>query len=301
MDYQLHSENWGGVLAFPAMAAENLPDIDGDFIKTLIFILSSPKKASDKQISDALHIDISRVDEALSYWIAKGILSDKKPVKSAVSKPSPDMISSHELADMRKNNQQAAFLFEGAEQIYGRPLQSMERRMILYIFEYTLLPVDVILMIIDYCVKIGKSTPRYIQKVSEDWADKEINTHQKAEEKIHSLLLQNEHEHLIRNCFGIHNRRISVKESGYITQWFEEYHMPISLIELAYEKCVNATGELSFPYIHTILSGWHKKGYQTPQEVAQKDTKKKRAPKKSPSYDLEELEQKGLFLSEAKE
>ena len=39
------------------------------------------------------------------------------------------------------------------------------------------------------------------------------------------------------------------------------------MLRLAYEKTVDNTGKVSFPYIHKILSTWHEKGFQKPEEA----------------------------------
>lgn len=299
MNYQLNLEGWGSILAFPAIAAEEISLIPDNALKVLLLLLSRPEMKSGEDIEKALNMKPEQVEEALTFWVKKGVLAKQTQKKASIKKPTADSITSEELAEMRTNNEKASSLFSGVEQLYGRPLNSLERRVILYILQYTLLPPDVILMIVDYCLREGKASPQYIQKISEDWAKQEINTHQKAEEKINNLLEQNEHERLVKNCFGIHNRKLSTKESGYISKWMQEYKLSIPLIQLAYERCVDSTGELSFPYINKVLSSWHKKGFVSPKDVNENETVKKGAKSKSaPSYNLEELAQKGLFLPE---
>ena len=66
------------------------------------------------------------------------------------------------------------------------------------------------------------------------------------------------------------------------------------MLRLAYEKTVDNTGKVSFPYIHKILSTWHEIGFQKPEEALSESAppeKQKKEEKKEYSFDLEEFEQ----------
>ena len=78
-------------------------------------------------------------------------------------------------------------LFEQSEQLYSRPLKPTERRTLLYIYEYCELPIDVILMVVDFCIRYNKS-PRQILSICEDWSDNDITTHEQAERVLFSSM-----------------------------------------------------------------------------------------------------------------
>ena len=84
------------------------------------------------------------------------------------------------------------------------------------------------------------------------------------------------------------------KNKNGIEQWYCEFHFSIDMLRLAYEKTVDNTGKVSFPYIHKILSTWHEKGFQKPEEALSESAppeKQKKEEKKEYSFDLEEFEQ----------
>ena len=60
------------------------------------------------------------------------------------------------------------------------------------------------------------------------------------------------------------------------------------MIKAAYERTVNNTGKLSFPYMNTIIKAWFEKGIKTVSQIGEKDVKKN--PKKNNAdYEADEM------------
>lgn len=303
MNYQMNWKNYRGMTAIPTQAVAHLREASGDSLRVLLLLFSEAEPLSVKDISNRLLISEGQAKDALRYWCEKGILVEDSEAKPAVTvvKPSAASITSEELSAACESDPQTLLLFENAETLYGRPLKPLERRTLLYILQSTMLPVDVILMMIDFCVRSDKLTPRYLMTLAEDWADKNIVSHEAAERQIQFLSEKTERERLITGCFGIYNRRLTKKESDYIEKWFSSYSFSLPIIQLAYEKNVDTTGSFSFPYINKILTNWHKAGIKTPEDVAENEalhSKKTDSSQKETSYDLNELSKRGLFIPE---
>lgn len=304
MDYQINWKNLHGITGIPTQAIAYIKEAPGDYLRILLLLFSESSFLSTEEISNKLSISQSNVDDSIRYWAEKGILifpEENVVEKPFFKKPSASSVTSEELTEAFDSDPQTRLLFENAELLYGRPLKPLERRNLLYILQNTLLPVDVILMIIDFCVRMDKLSPRYLLSVCEDWADRNINSHELAEEQIQFLTEKTERERLIVGCFGIHNRRLTKKESNYIEKWFCEYAYSIPIIQKAYEKTVDAIGKLSFPYLNKILTSWYNEGIKTPEEAAEKDIRTPKTPprvEKETSYNLNELSKRGLFVPE---
>lgn len=303
MNYQLNFPAFSGLIALPAAVTEHLPEASGLAVKVLIALLSAQGgKPTPEEIASTLGVSAEDARDGLKYWVSKGILTtEEKEKREAVKlvKPGSNTITSKELADQMEHNAQVRCLFESAETLYARPLSAMERRTLLYALQSTLLPVDVILMIIDFCLRIGKASVNYILRVCEDWAEQEINTHELAEERIRRDLEKNEGEKLVMSCFGIHGRKLTKKESDYINKWLHQYGFQLNMVRLAYERTIDSIGELSFPYINKILTEWHKHGIATPEQANSKDAKPAgKQEEKQPSYDLDKLSKRGLYIPE---
>ncbi|MEG2074777.1 MAG: DnaD domain protein, partial [Angelakisella sp.] len=98
-------------------------------------------------------------------------------------------------------------------------------------------------------------------------------------------------EGLIRSLFGINDRELSAKEKNYIATWFGDYGFDTDLIKLAYEKTVDNTGKVAFPYIHKILSQWHTNGIRTVEGAEREmNAKQPRKGAEDASFDLRDIE-----------
>ena len=147
-------------------------------------------------------------------------------------------------------------------------------------------------MVIEYCGTLGKKSMRYIQKVALEWLDCEIDTVEKAEERIRALNEAKSWEGEIKSVLEIRDRNLVTKEREFCESW-RMLGLSPELIRAAYERTVEKTGKLSFPYLNKILVSWKQKGIKTPAD-AEAETKAKAAADK-PSFDIDELERRMML------
>ena len=81
------------------------------------------------------------------------------------------------VAKRMSESTEIACLMQEAEQVLGRLISNGDSATLLMIHDDFGLPADVISMLLQYVVSIGKPNMRYIEKVAMNWADEEINTH----------------------------------------------------------------------------------------------------------------------------
>ncbi len=136
-----------------------------------------------------------------------------------------------------------------------------------------LLPYDVIMLGIEHCVTEGKMSLRYVEKLLCDFADREINTYELAEEYIRTRTLYKSFEGKIRTKLGLGQRSLTPKEKAMISCWQTEWKVSDELIDFAYEKTVEKTGKASMSYMNKILENWHTAGFKTRAEVEMGDVK----------------------------
>ncbi len=98
------------------------------------------------------------------------------------------------------------FLMEEAQQILGRLINNGESATLLMLHDDYGLPVDVIIMLIQYAVGIGKGNLRYIEKVAINWADEEIFTHEQAEAKLRLLDERLQAWHTVEQALSLERR-----------------------------------------------------------------------------------------------
>ena len=184
-------------------------------------------------------------------------------------------------------------LLDELQAVLSRPLTPYETEGFLYLYSGLRLPASYLLMAAQYSREIGRDNIRQIEKLVTGWVEKGVDTHDKAEEEIARLSRRRSNEGTIKALFGIGDRELSAKEKEFIDHWCTDYGYGPELIKLAYDRTVDNTGKVAFPYLNKILTRWHEEGIKTPGEaVAEMEGGKKGGPGQSPgdsSYDLDEI------------
>jgi DnaD/phage-associated family protein len=161
------------------------------------------------------------------------------------------------------------------------------------------LPVEVLLMLIEYCVSIGKNSLSYISKAAKTWSEKEIDSIEKADEQIHILRRCDNTWKRLCELTGISTPRPTASQSNYLSHWTNELKFDIDMIYLAYEEMANHTDKISFPYMNKVLQNWYDAGIKSAadiEEAKQQRTAEKAKPAKQKkpsgyeaSYDIDEF------------
>ena len=303
MEYEINPKKINKLTALPSEISTYINEVSGESLKVLLIIFSEENNLSSHEIATKLDLTISQVEDSLRFWKSKEIIiiTEKNKVTLSAKKPSASQISSEELKAARKEDKYINMLFKQSEQLYSRPLKPMERRTLLYIYEFYNLPIDVILMVIDFCIRYNKP-PRQILSICEKMSDNNITTHERAEKEIQLLTEKYTIESQVRHCFGIYDRKLSANEKNLINKWFLEYNFRINMIRLAFNRCIDSIGKLSFQYINKILFNWQKENIRTPEDLEKFENAKSKISKsisKHTSYNLDELLTKsGLFIPE---
>ena len=282
----------------------------------------TPKSA--EQIAEELHIDKAIVNEAIFYWIDNGFIVPEgvdgvttvriEPVRQApaptapkASQPTADtppaesekrlgssMASDEEILQRAKESAEFKFLLQKSQQIYGRTISKAERSMLLSLMDYYGLPVEVILMLIQYAVSAGRTGTNYIHTVGICWAEEGIRTHEQAEEKIAVLQKSNKLWNAFVQQAGIAHRNPTKKQQAYFDKWTGEWQMSTELIACAYEEMLDAIDKVNYKYLDKILTTWHEADIQSLAQLqAFEKAKASAAPKGSgdsaPSFSVDKF------------
>ena len=293
-----------GIVALPAdVVDKHIKNASGAFFKVLLVLLRNDKDGiTSEDIEKMTGIAADQVDEAALYWARNLVIPESMIDKELASLPSktvvePVSLTAKEIRELINSDSQISFMFQSIESIFARPVTATEQKVFVSMREWLGMPVEVILMLVSYCVSIDKTSVRYMEKMAAGWCDEGIVTYEAAEQKLKQLKYKNSVYGKIKTAFGIYERKLTTKEQKFIDTWTDGFGFNIGLIKLAYERCVDNTGKLSFPYINKILSDWHSKGYKTAEDVS-KDVQKPVAGKiilENSSYDLNEFENIGIY------
>ncbi len=185
-----------------------------------------------------------------------------------------------------------AYLMNAADEIFGRITSNNDKAVLLLIHEHDGLPVEVIIMLLQYALSIGKLNMRYVEKVAMSWADEEINTLELAEKKIEKLTKGRSLARAVQKIIGAEEHDPTEKETAAASKWMEDWKFKPDMIRAAYERCVDTKGKYIPKYTDKILEAWFNKGIFTVEQANAEQTSKTQRSKDSfgAAYDIEAYE-----------
>ncbi len=264
-----------------------------EYIQVYLYALYRSQKdgvfPSSEDVAAALDISSAKAEFIFEFWASRGefvcansgyqVAKEDKPSAPPVTKAqktrrflsSKPSYSQEEITVVSAQNKQISGLFYQAETILGKVLTASEMEMLFSFNDWLGLPVEVIMMLLSYAAKRGKTTKRYLETVAIDWADKGIDTYEAAEALVTELEAIEGAERTVRSILGIYDRGLTTTERKYIRLWTDELKIPTELVSLAYDKTVTYTGKLSWSYMDKLLQSWLANGYSTVADVNEAD------------------------------
>ncbi|MBR2869213.1 MAG: DnaD domain protein [Clostridia bacterium] len=335
MSYSVNPTVFRSIFAVPtSIVDDHIRVANAEQLKVLLWILrNSPENPDIEKMCEDIKIDIADAPDYLDYWKLTGILqsngetpkftsppktaSPKKDVNStAVTEAEdnkeltrPSKPSSYEIATRIEESPEIGHLFQEAQAKLGKTVGYEGQCTLLLLHDHYGLPTEVLFMLIDYCVSVGKVNYSYIQTVGKDWGLREIDTLEKAAEQITELKNVNSLWKSFAAATGISNPRPTNSQIPFLKKWINDMKFSLDMIVLAYEEMANHTGKLNFKYIDRILTTWYEKKWTTPEKLenglAQERLNSGPKPAKtsksknslleiSPSYDLDKFEQQSI-------
>ena len=327
MSIKINLGAWRSVFAVPSkIVDEGLKFADGVKLKVLLYVLrNADSELSLEDISKATGVNVTDIPEALEYWVNMDVLQkdndeycpshkieeskpknnsakEKKTVEEVskdieeqkqhflVTKPQkPDYVfTSQRLAV----DEELKILVSEAQTALGKTLSNSDISTLLMLKDTCGLGVDVILMLMQYCVSIDKGNMRTIEKIGISWADEGVNSVEAADNKIALAHHSSKCFSIVSSAFGLKNVGSPTKKQlEYSTKWVGEWKFSSAMLREAYERCVDSKGEVKFNYIDGILRKWEAAGIKNLEDLKESEsTKKKPAERQNSSYDINELE-----------
>lgn len=333
MSLSINLGQWNTIFAVPSCVVDNHIKLAGSTqLKVLLFVLRhAGENFSYDDIACFLSMHPADVKDALQYWIETKLISKSGDTiipfpsaegnlydESKVSENKNDQIekdtSVHNsrfpsrpqkpdnlfVAQRIKESPEIAFLMQEAQVILSRPISNGDSATLLMFHDTDGLPVDVIVMLMQYAVSIGKGNMKYIEKIAISWGNEEIDTVQKAENKLRQLEQYNQAWNIIEKILGIDHRSPTSKEQEASNRWVNDWKISSDLIKEAYDRCVNAKGRYILGYMDSIIKRWHGSGFRNLSDInlEQKRIKNLNSNSytQSPSYNIEEFEKMDMFV-----
>lgn len=230
--------------------------------------------------------------------ICKSPYQREHPSRPLSRPEKPDPIS---LAKRIEESPSISYLMQEAELILGKTLSSSDSSTLLMLHDTDGLPVDVILMLLQYAVSINKKHMRYIEQLAISWSDEGIDSIEKAEAKILSLTKANRAYRIVQKITGIEYHSPTALEIEFCSTWIYKWKFSEVLIRHAYERCVNRTGRFSFSYTNKILENWFQKRITTirqaidEQNSAKQQNSANNQGSTGSTYDIDAYEKSNIF------
>ena len=310
---------WGAVFSVPAVVVDKYMKLaSAEQMRTLLWVLRhAAEQPTTEQAAEALRYSEDNVREYVAFWQQNGVLQTDDPtVPPPLRKQRPDETTKAEkapLPDLPENKPTSAeilaraaespeleFLFQQAQKKFGRTIGYDGQCTLLLMHDRYGLPVEVILMIIEYCAEVRKTSNAYIAAMGKSWAQEEIDTIEKAEEKIGELHRCMKLWKELSAMAGLTAPNPTAVQSEYLRAWSSELGFGVDMIFLAYEEMANHCQKLSFAYMNKVLRNWFGKGLKSPQDVSEdnrrfREKKSQDSDKPPASYDIDEMEQRLLY------
>ena len=346
MEFQINYAVFTDIFPVPkAVVEDNIHLASPLSLKALLLMLCAGSAVpSVSALAATLKREEAEVEDALLFWVERGVLlksggEQPKPAAPAIKaaaqpaavEPAAAPMQTQPAAETKKvvaelplsrpTHEEIAArvaeceefreLFAEAQLKLGKTIGYEGQSLLIMLHDTYDLPLEVILMLLEYAKSRGKTGYKSIASLGREWSEKEIDSLEAAEDYIASRHTSDALWEEFRSQTGAKNRNPTAKQRRFLESWSKELSMSVQMILLAYEICIDNTGKLSLEYMDKVLRSWHEKNITTPQGAeAEKQQwakqkfgeKKKTAPQKGSvfssdaSYDLDAFRQSAIGL-----
>ena len=297
--------NYGNQVAVVPKAALDAIARSGEIeLKVLLCLCASEGKVDVKKLSKQIGAGEEDIKSALSFWRGTGVIEpdgkdekipDEKERVSVKADPKAEVentdgekkaekkiksanelphYSSEELAGILETRGEIVSLINECQNIMGKVFNVKEISVIIGLIDYLGLDSEYVLVLMTYCVAIGKKSLHYVETTAFSLYDAGITEGAQLAEELRKRELAASSEGQIRKIFGIGARAFTSKEKKFIYAWLNDMKYNVEIITKAYEVAANATGKASLPYTNAVLERWNAEGLRTIEEIEAADSAK---------------------------
>ena len=238
-------------------------------------------------LCEQLGLEVAEVNASLKFWRGAGIVtsSGKARVKVAAHGDGgeSDTPTAHrggavarfvgvedytndELTAILEKHIGSEFIDE-AQRAMGKIFNKNEISKLVGMTEQLGFEPEAILAILSYCVRLGKKSLSYAERVAISFHDEEIFTAEEIHARIDYLEKRNSVVEKVRNLFGFGGRSLTTNEKKLFASWTEELGYDFDIIQKAYEITVDTIHEPAPKYTNGILKKWHENGLGSVSEI----------------------------------
>ena len=337
MEYNINPSAYRNMFPVPiSLVDENIRLASVVQLKVILYFLRHTMAGEAVRTDDmakALFLDEADVADALVFWRERGVIVcssgmpessetvistvNPEPRKPETKPDTPQLHAAPELPLSKPSHEQVAArlkeceqfreLFSEAQLKLGKTIGYDGQSILIMLHDSYGLPVEVILMLLEYAKSLGKTSYSYIAKLGKKWSELEIDSIEGAEQYITEQTGTDALWRDFQELSGVKNSKPTVKQRRFFNVWRSEYGFAADMIYSAYEISVERTEKMSLEYMDKVLKSWHDSGVRTPSDVAAEHDKWLKAkaasqkkddnkPGSSASYDLDAFAKKSVGL-----
>lgn len=338
MEFKINPAVMGNMFALPSVIAdENLKLASAVQLKAILYLFRHQMMGEGvtcQETADAIGYDREDIVDAMIFWQERGVvvrdteqileftpivpekkeapkpkLKKEKTEKEKIVEIIPVTKPTHEqIAARTEECEQFRHLFEEAHIKLNKTIGYEGQATLIMLHDSYGLPLEVILMLIEYAKIKGKTGFAYLANLGRIWAENEIDTLEAAEAYIEEQTGIDSVWKEFTELSGVKTRNPTTKQRGFFSVWTKEYGFDVDMIFKAYEISVENTEKMSLQYMDKVLKNWNDKGVKTPAEAENeresfqsKKTKTRKESKpevhsENSSYDLDAFAKKAVGL-----
>ncbi len=298
--------------AIPKAAAEQLKLASAAQLKVLIWLACAGQgRFCADTCSAACGLSPAVCEEAMHYWVQRGLLAIdaetktvslapappvavNKPPIADISVPVPEPLvgevvsaalrpSRTEVLQVKAQDTAFSMLLDTAASKLGKILSPADTATLLYLYRDLSLPVEVILMVIGYAVQNGKGKMAYIEKTAIGWAEDGIKTFEAADAHLRHLETCAQAWETLCEWYDVGSVRPTVAQKEVACRWISEWQMTSEVVQTVLSYTVEKTGKLQFSYADRVMERLHGLHITTAEKAKAELTAEKKPTKKTTS------------------
>jgi DnaD/phage-associated family protein len=211
---------------------------------------------------------------------------DGTPATNVVVKTSATALPAYtteELAAVLERRRELTALIDECSHVFGKIFNTHEVSQLIGLADYLGLEDDYLLLVLAHCVKIGKKSLRYAVNTAIALYDNGITDAAALQECLKAREEKEAREGKLRSMFGLGSRALTTKEKKMFEAWLSVHHFTTEVIQMAYERTVNATGKPSIPYANSILERWAAAGLNSIEQINEAEAAYEKQGKNGPT------------------
>lgn len=272
--------NYGGYDSRYDASIKGADENDLMILGGLFLLASSDGEVDISRAESFLSVDRAELMASVKYWRGAGVIASARttqaPKKETEEKTAhKDGVITHSGVEEYSNEELAAVIetrigtafVDEAQKAMGKMFNKNEVGKLIGIVDQLGFEEEAVLAILSYCVRMGKKSISYAEKIAVSFHDEDISSAAQVHAQIDFLERRNSSIEKIRGLYGFGGRALSPTEKKLFASWIEDYGFDFEVVEKAYNITVDAIHEPAPKYTDKILKNWHEKGLRNVEEI----------------------------------